>query len=151
MTKVFLHICFLAVLICGLVSACAIDEDSQSLASGPYDVKISGVVLNKETDLPVKGIQVSLYAYSVIDSDHAFPLGLTKTQTDDHGVFRISYHEANERAMYYVLRADDIAPDDRIDYESAQMDLYFYTDSPSYDAAAKLYDISGIIIKISSK
>lgn len=123
------------------------DSSSGSMPEVPYDLEVSGMVIESSDGRPVSGVEVVLLSYESGDIMYNWPLNRVSTVSDAGGKFSIQAHEVRS-GVAYRLSAGGKDSSGR-NWDNAYVGISIYSGSPSYDSASDKFVVDGIVLPLS--
>ena len=134
-----------------LAASCTVgdisDISSISTPDVPYDLEVSGMVIEASEGRPVSGIEVTLLSYESGDVMYNWPLNRVSTVSDAEGKFSIQAHEVRSGVAYRLSAGGKDASGRN--WDNAYVGISIYSGSPSYDSASDKFVVDGIVLPLS--
>lgn len=123
------------------------DSGSGSMPDVPYDLEVSGIVIETSDGRPVPGIEVALLSYESGDIMYSWPQNRVSTVSDAEGKFSVRVHEVRSGVSYRISAGGKDSSGHV--WNNAYVGISIYSGSPSYDSASDKFVVDGIVLPLS--
>lgn len=147
MKSIFKHIIGTAALVAGLLlPGCAVEDAGGKLVAVPFNLEVSGVVVDVAGHMPVEGAELVLNSYMPEDTDRSKPVGEAKGVSGKGGVFKVTWKEHIKGAVHTLHVDGGIISG--YNYKPFLMELIIYSGSTGYDSSTGTYKISDLVVNL---
>lgn len=141
---------FIPVVAGALLSAsCAVGDMASSdfdLPDPPYDLDVSGCVIESAGGVPVGGVEVVLSSYSEGRGDSGTPISSVSTTSDARGCFSVRIREVHSGVRHRLSAGGEDASGNV--WAQSYVDINVLSGSPSYDSGSNTFSVNGIVLSL---